>query len=163
MSEVGLEMYRIAERIFPICRSITGQGVRETLNILSEYADGMTVHEVPTGTKVFDWTVPKEWMIRDAYIEDESGNHVIDFKKNNLHVMGYSISVDQWVPLEELLEYVYVQADQPNVVPYVTSYYKERFGFCMSQKQRDALKPGKYHMVIDSELIVVLKGKNNSH
>lgn len=154
--ETGQEMYRLAEAIFPLCRSITGAGVRQTLKILSDFIaqDGMelSVHEIPSGTQVFDWTVPKEWVIRAAYIENEQGERIIDMEENNLHVMGYSVSVDQWVTLDELKQYVYTQSDQPDVIPYVTSYYKERFGFCMSEAQLRSLPDGKYHMVIDSEL-----------
>lgn len=153
MKKAGEDIYRIAKRIFPICRSITGAGVRETLRILSEYVAGMEIHNVPSGTQVFDWTVPKEWIIREAYIEDEKGNHIIDFKNNNLHVLGYSTPIDKWVPRDELLEHIFTQPDQPDVIPYVTSYYKERFGFCMSQNQKDSLPDGQYHMVIDSELL----------
>lgn len=153
---IGTEMYRLAEAIFPLCRSITGDGVRQTLKILSDFIsqDGMTlaIHEVPSGTKAFDWTVPKEWAIRAAYIENEQGEHIIDMKHNNLHIMGYSIPVDQWVTLQELKQYVYTQLDQPDVIPYVTSYYTERFGFCMSANQLFSLPDTKYHMVIDSEL-----------
>lgn len=153
MDEVGKEIYNIAERIFPICRSLTGQGVRKTLTILSEYVPAMKIYNVPSGTQVFDWLVPNEWVIRDAYIEDENGHHVIDFKENNLHVLGYSTPVDKWVQLDELKDHIYTQLDQPEDIPYVTSYYAERFGFCMSQIQKDSLLPGKYHMFIDSELI----------
>ncbi len=113
----------------------------------------MKICSVPSGTSVFDWTVPKEWVIRDAYIEDETGKKIIDMKENNLHVMGYSVPVDQWVELDELKKYIYTQPDQSQVIPYVTSYYKERFGFCMSEDQKGALQPGRYHMYIDSELV----------
>ena len=151
---MGNEIYGLAGRIFPICRSITGKGARETLRILSEYVreDGVDLvfHEVPSGTQVFDWMVPKEWMIRSAYIEDRQGNRIIDMKDNNLHVMGYSAPVDRWVSLEELKDYVYTQPDQPSWIPYVTSYYKERYGFCMSADQLSSLEEGEYHMVIDS-------------
>ena len=154
---LGQEMYDLANKIFPLCRSITGAGVRETLRRLSEYLDQdgikLEFHEVPTGTKVFDWTVPKEWVIREAYIEDRQGNRIIDMKDNNLHVMGYSTPIDKWVSLPELKEHVYTQEDQPSVIPYVTSYYKERFGFCMSEEQLSSLPEGEYHMYIDSELI----------
>lgn len=154
---LGQEMYDLADKIFPICRSITGAGVRETLNILSEYLtqDGikLDIKEVPSGTQVFDWTVPKEWIIRAAYIEDRQGNKIIDMKDNNLHVMGYSIPVDKWVSLDELKECIYTQPDQPEVIPYVTSYYKERYGFCMSEEQLSMLQAGEYHIYIDSELI----------
>lgn len=155
--KVGHKIYNLAESIYPICRSITGKGVRETLSVLSEYikpgnGPNMVLHEVPSGTQVFDWTVPKEWVIRQAYIEDEAGKHIIDMKENNLHIMGYSVPVDKWVDLEELKQHIFTQPGQPDVIPYVTSYYKERYGFCMSQNQLNALLPGKYHMVIDSEL-----------
>lgn len=155
-ASIGREMYQLTEAIFPLCRSITGDGVRKTLKILSDFVarDGMefSLYEVPTGTQVFDWTVPKEWVIREAYIENGQGERIIDMKKHNLHVMGYSLPVDRWVTLDELKQYVYTQPDQPDVVPYVTSYYKERFGFCMSEAQLRSLPEGKYHMVIDSEL-----------
>ncbi|MBQ9234154.1 MAG: DUF4910 domain-containing protein [Lachnospiraceae bacterium] len=154
---MNTKMYNLAKKIFPICRSITGEGVRETLNIINEFIDEdgikMEIKEVPSGTKVFDWTVPKEWVIRDAYIADERGNHIIDMKDNNLHVMGYSIPVDKWVSLEELKQCIYTQPDQPDVIPYVTSYYKERYGFCMAKNQLDSLADGRYHIYIDSELI----------
>ena len=110
------------------------------------------IHEIPSGTNVFDWTIPKEWKINAAYIEDEHGNHIIDMKNNNLHVLGYSIPIDKWVDLEELKKYIYTQPDQPDVIPYVTSYYKERFGFCMSKRQLSELPNGNYHMYIDSQL-----------
>lgn len=151
--ETGKNMYDLAGELFPFCRSLTGNGVRKTLQILDEYiGGGMKIFEVPTGTQVFDWTVPKEWNIQDAYIEDEDGIRVVDFQESNLHVVGYSTPVDRVVSLEELQEYLYTLPEQENLIPYVTSYYKERYGFCMSEKQRVSLKPGMYHMVIDSEL-----------
>lgn len=145
-------MMELARRLFPICRSLTGDGVRETLRILSEDVSGMQIFEVPTGTKVFDWTVPKEWRIRDGWIKDSSGRKIVDFNELNLHVVGYSAPVDMVVPLEELKKHIYVDDASPSAVPYVTSYYRERFGFCMSAQQRDALPEGDYHMYIDSEL-----------
>ncbi len=153
----GQEMYDFVSKIFPYCRSITGEGVRQTLNDLREFirqggGPELQVFEVPSGTKAFDWTVPREWKIREAYIEDEAGNHIIDMKDNNLHVLGYSTPVDKWVSLEELKEHIYTQPDQPDCIPYVTSYYKERFGFCMSENMKNSLPEGKYHMYIDSEL-----------
>ena len=170
----GTRMYDFAGKIFPIARSITGDGVRKTLQLLSEnIAEGtnlqLQIHEVPTGTAVFDWNVPKEWVIRQAYIEDESGNRIVDFAENNLHVLGYSTPVDEWVSLEELKEHIYTEPAQPDVIPYVTSYYKERYGYCMSENQKNSLTEGQYHMVIDSELIdgqltygeIVLPGKRD--
>lgn len=146
-------MYELCEKLFPICRSITGDGVRETLKILREVVPEISVHEVPTGTKVFDWTVPKEWVIRDAWIKNSRGEKILDFSKNNLHVVGYSTPVDKVVSLEELKQHLYTQPDQPDAIPYVTSYYKERFGFCMSQQQADSLPQDNYHIFIDSALI----------
>lgn len=151
-SECGNEMYGLCERLFPICRSITGNGVRETLNILKEYYPELKIYEVPTGTRVFDWQVPKEWNIRDAYVENSSGEKIIDFKNNNLHVVGYSVPVDKVVDLSELKTIIYTQEDQHDVIPYVTSYYKERYGFCMSKVQKDSLAEDKYHIYIDSDL-----------
>lgn len=153
----GQEMYDFVCKIFPYCRSLTGEGVRQTLNDLREFiiqggGPELQVFEVPSGTKAFDWTVPREWKIREAYIEDEAGNHIIDMKDNNLHVLGYSTPVDKWVSLDELKEHIYTQPDQPDCIPYVTSYYKERFGFCMSENMKNSLPEGKYHMYIDSEL-----------
>lgn len=156
LNEAGKRMYDLAYKIFPYNRSITGEGVRKTLDDIAEYIAPsgvkLEVKAVPSGTQVFDWTVPKEWAIRDAYIEDENGMHIIDMKSNNLHVLGYSLPVDEWVDLEELKKHIYVEEDQPDVIPYVTSYYKERYGFCMSKNMLDSLNPGGYHMYIDSEL-----------
>lgn len=149
---IGNEMYQLAEELFPIDRRLMGEGVRKTLAILKRELPDMALYEVATGTEVFDWTVPKEWKIREAYIEDEQKERIIDYKDSNLYVVGYSAPVDRWVDLEELKQYIYVQQGQPDAVPYVTSYYKERYGFCMSERQREQLKPGRYHMVIDSEL-----------
>lgn len=148
---IGLQMHQLMEKAFPICRSITGDGVRKTLRIISDIIP-LSIYEVPTGTVAFDWSVPKEWNIRDAYIADESGNKVVDFKQHNLHVVGYSIPVDKWVTLSELQEHLYSLPEQPNAIPYVTSYYKERWGFCISHDQRTKLKDGKYHVYIDSTL-----------
>lgn len=147
----GLDMYNLLVKLFPICRSITGNGIRQSLEIIKEIVP-ITMHEVPTGTEVFDWTIPKEWNIRDAYITDEQGNKIVDFKNHNLHVMGYSTPIDQWFELDELNQHLYSLPEQPNAIPYITSYYKERWGFCLSHEQREQLTPGKYHAVIDSEL-----------
>ncbi|MEG2440393.1 MAG: DUF4910 domain-containing protein [Acetivibrio sp.] len=148
----GKEMYEIVKQLFPICRSITGDGVRETLSVLKNCCNEIKVCEVPSGTKVFDWTVPKEWNIRDAYIEDEEGKRILDFKRNNLHVMGYSLPMDCVMSLEELKPFIYTEEGQPDVIPYVTSYYKERVGFCMSENQKQGLKEGNYHVVMDTSL-----------
>lgn len=153
LKEYGQSMYNLCVELFPICRSITGNGVRETLSILNSVIGGeMVVREVPSGTQVFDWSVPKEWNIRDAWIKDSKGNKILDFKDNNLHVVGYSLPVNKKVNLEELKTIIYTQPEQPDAIPYVTSYYKERYGFCMTQNQKNNLKEDNYHIFIDSEL-----------
>lgn len=146
----GQEMYDFAAKLFPIGRSLTGEGVRQSLEMIKLEIPELEIKSIPSKTQVFDWTVPQEWEIREGYIEDVRGNRIIDYHVNNLHVMGYSIPVDKYVSLEELLQYIKVEETQPDVVPYVTSYYSPKFAFCMSKKQRDSLLPGTYHMVIDS-------------
>lgn len=147
----GNEIYELAKKIYPIYRSITGNGVRETLRYLQQICPFLQIHEVPSGTKVFDWEVPLEWNISEAYIENEQGERIVDFANNNLHVVGYSQPIDQWVTREELEKNIYTQPEQPDVIPYVTSYYELRSGFCMSENQKKQLSDGNYHMVIDSE------------
>ena len=152
MESVGHRMYHLAERLFPICRSITGNGFRQSLEIIREILPEIVVHEVPSGTKVFDWTVPKEWNIRGGWIRRSSGETIVDFKESNLHVMGYSLPVHKTVSREELLEHVYTIPDQPEWIPYVTSFYKERWGFCMTENQKQTLEDDEYEVLIDSTL-----------
>lgn len=151
-AENGKSMYALADRMFPICRSITGNGFRESLEMIREEVPEIQVYEVPTGTAVFDWTVPKEWNIRGGGIYRLNGDKVIDFKDSNLHIVGYSLPIDKVVSREELLEHVYTMPDQPDWIPYVTSYYKERWGFCMTENQKQTLTDEEYHVVIDSTL-----------
>lgn len=152
MNNVGNVMYNLAERLYPICRSITGNGFRQSLAIIREILPGIQVTEIPSGTQVFDWTVPKEWNIHGGWIKKNSGEIVVDFKDSNLHVMGYSLPVHTTVSRDELLEHVYTIPDQPELIPYVTSYYKERWGFCMSDKQKQTLTDDEYEIMIDSTL-----------
>ena len=150
-SDTGKGMYSLMSGLFSICRSITGNGVRETLNKINDIIP-LKINEVPTGTKVFDWTVPDEWNIKDAYVKDQDGNRIIDFKKSNLHVVGYSIPFEGKLGLEELKENLYTLLEQPNLIPYVTSYYEKRWGFCLSHNEFLKLKEDLYDVKIDSTL-----------
>ena len=149
--DIGKEIYALASELFPICRSITGNGVRQTLKIINEIIN-LNLHEVPSQTQVFDWNVPKEWNIRDAYIKDQKGNKVVDFNQCNLHVVNYSAPIHGEFSLEELKEHIYSVPERPNWVPYRTSYYDESWGFCLSYKQLCSLKDQKYEVCIDSSL-----------
>ncbi|MFF5503356.1 DUF4910 domain-containing protein [Streptomyces roseolus] len=151
MTTPGEEMHALVERLYPLCRSITGDGVRATLDIVGEYVP-LRVHEVPTGTRVLDWTVPQEWNIRDAYVADATGRRVVDFAASSLHVLGYSVPVAATMPLSELRGHLHTLPDQPDLVPYRTSYYTPEWGFCLSQNTLDALPDGPYEVRIDSTL-----------
>ena len=152
MNEEGKKIYDLAGKLFPICRSITGNGFRSSLEIICGIVPEIQVFEVPSGTEVFDWTVPKEWNIRGGWIRSLQGETVIDFKDCNLHVLGYSVPIHKTVSRDELLEHVYTQPEQPDWIPYVTSYYKERWGFCMSENQKQSLTDAVYEVFIDSSL-----------
>ena len=147
--DIGIRIYALAARLFPICRSITGDGVRKTLQILGQQID-LTQHEVPTGTQVLDWTVPQEWNIREAYIKDPSGRKVVDFADHNLHVLGYSAPIRKTMPLSELKAHIFTLPDQPELIPYRTSYYSEQWGFCMTHNRFLTLEEGNYEVVIDA-------------
>ena len=148
--DVGIRIYALAAQLFPICRSITGDGVRETLQVLGQQID-LTQYEIPTGTQVLDWTVPQEWNIRDAYIKDPSGRKVLDLSDNNLHVLGYSTAVRRTMPLSELKSHIHTLPEQPDLIPYRTSYYSEQWGLCMAHNELAQLEDGEYEVLIDSE------------
>jgi aminopeptidase-like protein len=150
-AEAGREIYRLMEELFPICRSITGAGLRQTLEIIRTHIP-LVIHEVPSGTRVFDWTVPKEWNIRDAYLRDPKDEKIVDFKRSNLHVVGYSVPVRKTMSLPELKKHLDTLPEHPDWIPYRTSYYREDWGFCLSHNDFLGLKEGDYEVVIDSTL-----------
>ena len=151
-NNISLKMYRLLSELFPLCRSITGNGVRETLSLLQNHLKDLELYEVPSGTKCFDWEVPDEWNIKEAYIISPDGNKLADFSVNNLHLLNYSIPVDKSIDLEELQKHLYSLPEQPNAIPYVTSYYDRKWGFCLEHNTRESLKPGKYHVYINSKI-----------
>jgi aminopeptidase-like protein len=148
---IGQELYDLMAELYPICRSLTGAGQRQTLDILRRRID-LTVHEVPSGTAVFDWTVPKEWNIRAAYIKDVRGRKIIDFADSNLHVVGYSVPVRRRMSFAALKPHLFSLPDHPDWIPYRTSYYREDWGFCLSHRQLLEMKDGEYKVCIDSTL-----------
>lgn len=150
-NSLGQDMYDLMTELYPICRSITGNGVRETLKIIQNYIPALEVHEVPTGTEVFDWDIPKEWNIKDAYIKLK-GERVVDFQKSNLHVVNYSVPIKRTVFWEELKTHLFTLPDYPNRIPYRTSYYKENWGFCLSHEQLLTMQDDEYEVCIDSTL-----------
>ncbi len=148
----GKKMITWAYDLFPICRSITGGGLLETISYIKNIHNELTLITFNTGDRVFDWIIPKEWNIVDAYIEHESGKRFAEFTEHNLHILNYSKPIDKWMTKESLLSHIHTQPDQPNWVPYVTSYYEERWGFCMSENDKLELPNGKYHAYVDSKL-----------
>jgi len=148
----GLEIYQFAEELWPINRSITGDGVRNTLSLIKKEVPELEIIEVPSGTQVFDWVIPKEWRVNDAYIITPSGKKICDFNKNNLHLVGYSTPVNKKLSLSELQAHLYSLPDQLTAIPYITSYYKERWGFCLTHEERLGLEDGDYEVCIDSKL-----------
>ena len=152
MNIIGQEMYDWAVDLFPINRSLSGDGVRQTLQYIKNIIPELEVNEVPSGTKCFDWTIPQEWNCNDGYIIDPDGNKICDFKTNNLHIVGYSTPIDSEIELEELIEHLYYLEEQPTAIPYITSYYSPRWGFCLSFNEFQKLKKGTYKVKINSEL-----------
>jgi len=145
-------MWAWMNELFPICRSITGDGVRQTLAFIKNQLPNLQIHEVASGTKAFDWTVPDEWNISSARLEYEDGTIICDFADNNLHVVGYSEPVDLWLTLDDLQPHLHSRADVANAIPYITSYYQKTWGFCLPHSTRESLKPGRYRALINSKL-----------
>lgn len=166
---IGNEIYKFAEELWPFNRSITGDGLRNTLKRISGHLPALKIKSALSGTKVFDWTVPKEWKIKEAYIITPKGKKICDFSQNNLHLVGYSIPFKGEVSFDELKKHLHTLPDQPNAIPYVTSYYEQRWGFCLSQEQLDSLENGTYKVLIESALFngelnygeLLIKGKSN--
>lgn len=152
LPSVGKEIHQLATKLWPINRSLTGNGVRETLNILKQILPELVIHEIPSGTNVFDWTIPNEWNVEEAWIIGPDGSRIVDFKDNNLHLVGYSIPCDLELSLEELNKHLYSLPEQPTAIPYITSYYSSRWGFCLKDEVRKKLVPGLYKVHIKSSL-----------
>ena len=148
---LGQQAHDLARRLWPINRSLTGAGVVETLNILREALPDLTLHDVPSGTQAFDWVVPQEWRVNAAYLVTPNGKRICDFAVNNLHLVGYSQAQRATLSLQALQPHLHSLPDQPDAIPYVTSYYGENWGFCLSQTERDSLPEGEYQVVIDTE------------
>lgn len=153
LEQLASDCYDWTSDLLPLNRSITGDGLRETLKYFKNIVPEMSLNQIPSGTPVFDWYIPKEWIIRDAYIMDSSKNKIIDISVSNLHVLNYSAPISEKVTLDVLLKHVYTLPEQPNAIPYVTSYYKRRWGFCMTQEQLNSLKDDYYYVHIDSSFV----------
>lgn len=148
----GQQLHDLARRLWPIHRSITGDGTRATLGILQEFMPGLRIHEIPSGTQVFDWTIPHEWNPRGAQLIGPDGEVIVDYANNNLHIVGYSTPIDTQLTLDELQLHLHSIPEQPDAIPYVTSYYNHTWGFCLPHRQREQLQPGTYRAVIDATL-----------
>ena len=161
-------MIKWAKDLFPLCRSLTGEGTQKTLSYFSNINPEFKILKFKSNSKVFDWVIPLEWNIKDAFIQHESGKRFCEFKKSNLHVVGYSMPIDKIISKNEMLKNIYTQKDQPDSIPYVTSYYEKRWGFCMSEKTKKKLPSGKYRVKINSSFKkgnleiaeAILKGKS---
>ncbi len=152
MSNIGEEIHNFAKELWPLNRSITGSGVRETLKQTQKILPNLKIHEVASGTQVFDWVVPKEWEVKEAWIKKPNGKKICDFSTNNLHLVGYSKPIHQKISKNELDKHLFSSPEQPSAIPYVTSYYKERWGFCISEFERKKLEDGDYEVFINSSL-----------
>ncbi len=150
--QAGADMHALAAKLFPLCRSLTGNGVRQTLAAIKNCVPELQIHEVKSGTSCFDWQIPPEWNVKEAWIEGPGGERIVDFANNNLHLVGYSTPIDQTLNLEELQGHLHSLPELPDAIPYVTSYYQPRWGFCLSYNQRQALKAGLYRVKIDAQL-----------
>jgi aminopeptidase-like protein len=149
---LGEKLHAAMARLYPICRSISGPGLRQTLAILGEALPGLAVHGVPSGSRVFDWTVPPEWRIRDAWIKGPDGRKVVDLGRSSLHVLNYSVPIRRTMPLDELKAHLHTLPDRPDWIPYRTSYYKRDWGFCMAHRELERLQPGMYEVCVDADL-----------
>lgn len=149
---LGLDLRALLEELFPLCRSITGEGLRQTLRVVKRELPGLRIHEIPSGTEVLDWEVPKEWNLREAWITGPSGHRIVDTADSNLHVVNYSVPVRRRLSLEELQPHLHSLPDRPDWIPYRTSYYRQDWGFCLPHRQREALEPGSYEVCIDARL-----------
>ena len=166
---IGAEIHEFAKELWPINRSITGPGVRETLKKIKTHLPNLSIKSIPTGTKVFDWSIPREWKVNEAYIIAPNGEKICDFSTNNLHLLGYSSPFEGRLTLNELKEYLHTLPDQPNAIPYVTSYYQERWGFCLTHEQYKKLTDGLYYVRVDTDLFdgalnfgeLLIKGKKD--
>jgi aminopeptidase-like protein len=166
---IGSEIHKFASELWPINRSLTGDGVRETLQKIKKHIPGLEMKEIPSGKSVFDWAVPKEWSVNEAYVLTPSGQKICDFSENNLHLLGYSTPFEGEVSFQDLKQHLYTLSDQPDAIPYITSYYEERWGFCLSQQQFDRLEDGKYYVRVDTKLFdgvlnfgeFLIKGKSS--
>ncbi len=150
LNDIGNDMYTLMERLYPIHRCITGEGIRQSLKIISEYIP-IKIENIPTNTKVFDWTIPEEWNINDAYIMKSNGEKIVDIKKSNLHILQYSTSINKKIGFDELKEHIFTNKDQPDAIPYLTSYYNKNWGFCMEHNKFLKMSKEEYFVKIDSE------------
>lgn len=165
---IGKDIHNLAKQLWPINRSITGKGIRETLKIISKHIPKLKIKSVPSNTKVYDWLVPYEWEIKEAYIITPKGKKICDISKNNLHIVGYSIPFEGTLSFNKLKQHLHTLPDQPNAIPYITSYYEKRWGFCLTQNQFNTLDNGNYKIVIKSKLFkgelnygeLLIKGKS---